>query len=151
IHSLTLWRLATCDRAWRTRNLQNPTFVGYRINQCDTIATTQVTHFALDGGEIPGLNLNDVIATQNVNNISIKREFQQIPRSRVPLLQRRMKRLLIDQPDWSHRVILPYRLGYGAGCALSRGVIGLLLSSHCLPLGTDPDFCRSSVAVSQDI
>ena len=45
-----------------------------------------------------------------------------------------MKRLLIDQPDWGHRVVLPYRLRYGAGYALSCGVIALLLCSRRLVL-----------------
>ena len=87
----------------RTSNPQNPTFVRHRINKRDAITTTKVTHFALDGGEIPSLNLNDVIATENVNDVSIKREFQQISRSRVPVLQCRMKRFLIEQPNSGHQ------------------------------------------------
>ena len=73
--------------SWR----HNPTFAGR-----DAMTTTKVTHFAIDGGEIPSLNLNDLIATQNVNNVSIKWELQPISRPRVPVLQRGMKRLLSE-------------------------------------------------------
>ena len=52
---------------------QNPTLVGYRINQRDAITTTKVAHFALDGGEIAGLNLNDLVAAQNVDNVKSMR------------------------------------------------------------------------------
>jgi hypothetical protein len=51
------------------------------------MTTTKVTHFALDGGEIPGLNLNDLVATQNVNNVSIKRKVRDLScRYRVTLI-----------------------------------------------------------------
>jgi hypothetical protein len=77
IYSLTLWRLPSHDRALeRIRNLQNPTFVRDRINKREAITTTEVTHLALDGGEIASLNFNNVVATQNVNYVSIKRGFQ---------------------------------------------------------------------------
>jgi len=38
---------------------------GHWINERDAMTATKVTHFASDGGEISGLNFNDVVATQN--------------------------------------------------------------------------------------
>jgi hypothetical protein len=63
---------------------------------------TERTHFPADRSETARLNLDDVVAAQQVDDIAIQRCLQHIPRPGVPALQRRMQRLLIEDTYGRH-------------------------------------------------
>src|SRR5437870_3817112 len=48
-------------------------------------------------------DLDDVVAAQQVDDIAIQRCFQHIPRPGIPVLQRRMQRLLIEETNCRHQ------------------------------------------------
>src|SRR5712691_7327216 len=87
----------------RSGQLQNPTLVGHGIDQGDAVMLAERAHFPADRSETARLNLDNVIAAQQVDNVAIQRCFQHIPRPGIPALQRRMQRLLIEETNCRHQ------------------------------------------------
>jgi hypothetical protein len=63
------------------------------------MCTRQVRQLGLDGGEVPGLDLDQQFASNDVDHEPVEGDLESIPGARIPLLECFMERLLVQDAN----------------------------------------------------
>jgi hypothetical protein len=93
-------RLSANDRTASVgRRVDDPLLLDDRVDQSHLVRENQARQLRLDGRNIAGLDFDQQIVTDDIDHESANGDFESISRPRVPLLQRSVQRLLVQQTD----------------------------------------------------
>ena len=81
------------------RRLNNPLLPDDGIDQSNVMRLHQVRQLGLDGREIAGLDLDQQTVSNDVDDEPVHGDLESIARLRIPLLDGRVERLLIEDTD----------------------------------------------------